>query len=162
MFAHAGFRPLWPVIFFVPWLLLGLAFLLQSMHRPAPAPRRTGGTLLRSRSRRLLEIGLWGLACVAAARLSLADSAPAEPRACATASRQEAGELADRLYQQGEYQHAGECYEVAGDLTHANGAFLKATGPKAKEARRDLKAQADAAKTLFASVGASFRRHQAH
>lgn len=28
--AHLGFRPLWPVIVFVPFFLLGLALLLQS------------------------------------------------------------------------------------------------------------------------------------
>jgi hypothetical protein len=32
-FAHLGFRPLWPVIFFAPWFFLGLAFLLRSMHK---------------------------------------------------------------------------------------------------------------------------------
>lgn len=34
MFLHPGFRPLWPVIFFLPWLLLGAAYLLQwVLHR---------------------------------------------------------------------------------------------------------------------------------
>jgi hypothetical protein len=31
MFEHEGFRPLWPVIFFLPWLLVGAAYLLESM-----------------------------------------------------------------------------------------------------------------------------------
>ena len=30
LFVHAGLRPLWPVILFVPWFLMGLAFLVQS------------------------------------------------------------------------------------------------------------------------------------
>lgn len=47
MFAHAaGFRPLWPVILFLPWLLVGIAWLLRSLlpgrkqillHVPRPA-----------------------------------------------------------------------------------------------------------------------------
>src|SRR6266481_9203748 len=38
MFATAGFRPLWPVIFFLPWLILGIAYLLESVrHRRARA-----------------------------------------------------------------------------------------------------------------------------
>ena len=32
MFAHAaGFRPLWPVILFLPWLLVGAAWLVRSL-----------------------------------------------------------------------------------------------------------------------------------
>lgn len=32
MFTHAaGFRPLWPVILFLPWLLVGTAWLLRSL-----------------------------------------------------------------------------------------------------------------------------------
>jgi len=38
MFATAGFRPLWPVILFVPWLILGIAYLVESVrHRRAKA-----------------------------------------------------------------------------------------------------------------------------
>ena len=33
MLATAGFRPLWPVIFFLPWLILGIAYLLESVRR---------------------------------------------------------------------------------------------------------------------------------
>jgi hypothetical protein len=44
MFVHVGFKPLWPVIFFLPWLLLGIAFLIESvLHRtetPRPARAR--------------------------------------------------------------------------------------------------------------------------
>jgi hypothetical protein len=158
-FAHTGFRPLWPVIFFLPLLALGVAFLLQAMHRPATPAKRAAAALLRPRGRRLLEIGVCGLACLAAARVVFADPAAEQPRACATASREEAGALAVQLYQKGDYQRAGECYQAAGDLRHADAAFLKATGPKAEETGRDLKAQADTAKSLFASVGAAFRRH---
>jgi hypothetical protein len=31
MFGHAAFRPLWPVIFFLPLVLVGLAFLVESL-----------------------------------------------------------------------------------------------------------------------------------
>lgn len=31
MFEHAALRPLWPVIFFLPLVLVGLAFLVESM-----------------------------------------------------------------------------------------------------------------------------------
>ena len=32
MFVHAaGFRPLWPVILFLPWLLVGIAWLVRSL-----------------------------------------------------------------------------------------------------------------------------------
>jgi hypothetical protein len=35
MLAHAGLRPLWPVMLFAPWLVLGLACVLQAV-RKAP------------------------------------------------------------------------------------------------------------------------------
>lgn len=152
-FAHEGLRPLWPVTFFLPLFLVGSALLLQAM-RP-----RTAGMHLHFRGRRLLAIGLCVLACLAAARVVLADPAPSGPRACATASRQDANALAETFYQKGDYQHAGECYEAAGDKGHADLAFVKAAGPKAEEAGRSLKSQADTAKVLFASVGKAFRGH---
>jgi hypothetical protein len=31
MFEHVGFKPLWPVVFFLPWLLLGLALMVESV-----------------------------------------------------------------------------------------------------------------------------------
>ena len=34
MLAHVGLRPLWPVLLFAPWALVGLACLMQSMRRP--------------------------------------------------------------------------------------------------------------------------------
>jgi hypothetical protein len=38
MFATAGFRPLWPVVFFLPFLILGIAYLVESVrHRRARA-----------------------------------------------------------------------------------------------------------------------------
>jgi hypothetical protein len=36
MFMHLGSRPLWPVIVFLPWFLLGLAYLLESLLQRRP------------------------------------------------------------------------------------------------------------------------------
>ena len=102
-------------------------------------------------------IGVWGLAAVAAVRLAFADPVTEAPRVCEAASAQQAGILADRLFEKGEYQHAGACYQAAGDLVHANLAFLKAAGPAGEDTARALKAQRDAAKSLFASVQHAFR-----
>ena len=50
MFATAGFRPLWPVIFFLPWLILGIAYLLESVrHRRARAARVVHGKVMSLR-----------------------------------------------------------------------------------------------------------------
>ncbi len=40
MFMHAGPRPLWPIIVFLPWFLLGFAYLLESVlqRRPGSTP----------------------------------------------------------------------------------------------------------------------------
>jgi hypothetical protein len=69
----------------------------------------------------------------------------------------EAGTLADKLFEKGEYQHAGACYQAAGDMVHANLAFLKAVGPDSEDTARALKTQRDAAKSLFGKVEDAFR-----
>jgi hypothetical protein len=33
MFEHVGMKPLWPVIFFLPWVSLGFAYLLASLRQ---------------------------------------------------------------------------------------------------------------------------------
>jgi len=100
---------------------------------------------------------LWGLASIAAAQLALADPAPQAQLACQAASPQQAGLRAEELFQRGEYQEAGACYQAAGDMVHANLAFLRAAGPRSEDSARTLKAQGDAAKLLFARVGNAFR-----
>jgi len=100
---------------------------------------------------------LWALVGVAAARVALADPAPQAQPACPVASAQEARTLADELLERGEFRQAGACYQAAGDLVHANLAFLKAAGPESESTARDLKAQQEAAKSLFARVGSAFR-----
>jgi hypothetical protein len=102
-------------------------------------------------------IRLWVLAGVAAAQLALADPAPSGPPTCPVARAQDAGTLADKLFDRREYQQAGACYQAAGDMVHANLAFLKAAGPRSEDTARDLKAQQEAAKSLFARVGNAFR-----
>jgi len=96
------------------------------------------------------------MASIALAQAAFADPAPQTQAACQAASPQEAGVLADQLFQRGQYQQAGECYQAAGDKVHANLAFLKAAGPRGEDSARTLKAQGDAAKSLFARVGNAF------
>lgn len=54
MFVHAAFRPLWPVIFFLPLFFVGVAYLLEAvLHlRSWIGPMRTQ-RLLATSSRRL-------------------------------------------------------------------------------------------------------------
>jgi hypothetical protein len=112
---------------------------------------------LLPRGYRLRGLPVWGLACVAAAHLAIADPATGTPSACEVSSPREAGTLADKLFEKGEYQHAGACYQAAGDMVHANLAFLKAAGPDSEDTARALKAQRDAAKSLFGKVEDAFR-----
>lgn len=100
----------------------------------------------------------WPVALLAAARVALADPAVEGPgAACPAATSQEASALAARLYEQGDYQRAGECYRAAGDLAHANLAFLKAAGPTTEDTARGLRADRDAAKALFSGVARAFK-----
>lgn len=101
---------------------------------------------------------------LAAAALAFAHVAGADPvagaqRVCEAASAREAAVLADKLFEKGDYQHAAACYEAAGDMTHANLAYLKASGPQGEDTARALKAQGDAAKALFASVGHAIHKN---
>jgi hypothetical protein len=99
-----------------------------------------------------------GWACLAATRLVLADPAanPASP--CESTSPQAAKSLADLLYERGEYQRAGACYQAAGDPSRAQQAFLKAVGPNSEATARAFKEQQDAAKSLATKLQQAFRR----
>ena len=88
--------------------------------------------------------------------MALADPALQPELICPVAGSQEAEGLADKLFERGEYQQAGTCYQAAGDMVHANLAFLKAAGPRSEDSARTLKAQQEAAKSLFARVGNAF------
>jgi hypothetical protein len=163
MFVHTEFRPPWADVFILPWLLLGLAYLVGSVlyrRYAADASRRfhrktegAGGLDLRRRHRGTRILG-WAL--LAATRLVLGDPAH-ESLACEAASPQEARSLADVLYERGEYQRAGECYQAAGDASHAQLAFLKAVGPNSEATARAFRQQQDAAKSLLSKVQQAFR-----
>ncbi len=104
-------------------------------------------------SQLLRRVRFAGLAGVALAQVAFAGPAAEPLRVCEAASPHEAAVLADELFERAEYQHAGACYQLAGDMAHANLAYLKASGPQGEDTARALKAQGDAAKALFASVG---------
>jgi hypothetical protein len=151
MLSQAGLRPGWPVIGLVRWTFLGLASPFWAVRKsPISAARGRGAYLIR----------LWGLACIAAAYVATANPATETPRGCEVSSPQAARTLADKLFEKGEYQRAGACYQAAGDMVHANLAFLKAVGPDSEDSARAVKAQADSAKSLFATVEHAFRSSQ--
>lgn len=110
---------------------------------------------LRRRSGRTRTLG-WAL--LAATRLVVADPARDESHACEVASPpQEARSQADVLYDRGEYQRAGECYQAAGDASRAQLAFLKAVGPNSDATARAFRQQQRAAKSLLTKVQQAFR-----
>lgn len=147
MFIHTALRPLWPVIGLIPWVTVGVWYLLQAVRQKVQTSSRTRG---------LHVSALFGVALLAAARIVSADT-PVEPsRSCEAATVDEAHSLADRLYASEDYQRAGQCYQAAGDLTRANLAFLKAAGPASEDTARKLKVQRDVARALFTSVAQSF------
>ena len=106
--------------------------------------------------RKFRGVRVWALAFFAAVRVASADPALDPPRTCQAANSQEAEALAEALFNKGEYQRAGVCYQAAGDMVHANLAFLEAAGPASEDTARGLKSQRDAAKSLFASVEHAF------
>ena len=83
----------------------------------------------------------------------------ADPARCpeSVSSPEQARHLADVLFDQGAYQHAGECYEAAGDHAQANKAFLKAVGPQSAVAARAASEQRDQAKALLRQVKRALR-----
>ena len=122
----------------------------------APRAVRTQSSGVLSAFGSTLKIAL-GLLCLLYMDLTLADSAPTGTSRCAVTSPQQAKSLADVLYEQGEYERAGECYEAAGDASRAQLAYLKAAGPNSKSAVRGLRDERDAAKALFTQVQQAFR-----
>ena len=111
-----------------------------------------------NRSRRsLASIVTLGLLFTAIAPVGRADPAPAGTPSCAAATAEQAKLLADRLYRQGQYQRAGECYQAAGDLADANEAFVKAVPANSDATAKDVQHQAQIAKTLFTGVQQAFR-----
>lgn len=115
------------------------------------------GSLQRAR-RLCLSTRIVALAALLAARLVLADSAPASSGSCLLATPRDAESLADMLFEQREYQRAGECYETAGNSSRAQLAYLRALGPNSETAARGLKEERDAAKALVTRVALAFHR----
>jgi hypothetical protein len=160
MFAHTGFRPLWPVIFFLPWFLLGAGYLVQSFARRAVQGmpgRASGAVRAYRRSWRLGGLTIVALLALAAAHHAFADSSAAGAGRCAATTPEAAQSLADLLYDKGDYQRAGECYDAAGDSLRAQRAFLRAVRPNTEAAARGVREDSDNAKALFSRLGQAFR-----
>jgi hypothetical protein len=156
MFVHAGFRSLWPVIFFLPWVLLSGAYLLAwVLNRRVPS-RRSRVQVTGSVAKGLSIMGLSLL--LAATPLALAEPAPEERQGCPV-SAEEAHSLADGLFEQGSYQAAGACYLAAGDYDRANRAFVKAVGPVSAATAHQLSDQGTHAKTMLHNLQLAFSSH---
>ena len=168
MFVHAGFRAFWPAIFFLPWFSVGIAYLLQGLlHRRSRSlalslKKRSADTRHDSDSRfiyanlgllRIVGLGL----LVTAAPLALADATPAGHAGCPAASEEQSRNLGAVLFEQGDYQRAGECYQAAGEYALANQAFLRAVEPESAATARQLSDQRDQAKTMLHKVQQAFR-----
>ena len=76
--------------------------------------------------------------------------------ACKDETPEHARGLADKAWQDGAYQRAGECYVVAGEHALANEAFVKASAQSSETTSRrlasnlnDVKAQARQMKQAF-------------
>jgi hypothetical protein len=96
------------------------------------------------------------LCLLAIAPVAIADTMPASPT-CEAATPQEAKLRAAVLYEKGQFQQAGECYEAAGDQLRAQRSFLKAVGPNAEASARGLREERDTAKALLTQVQQAFR-----
>jgi hypothetical protein len=164
MFPHHGVRALWPVIFFLPWLLLGGAYLSEwALHRLSrPISLASIGARYRmaipAGSLRIVGLGLLiglGLFLITAST-ALADPVPEAHAPCA-ATPEEARRVGDSLYEQGAYQSAGECYQAAGEYGLANRAFVKAVGPQSTVTAGQLSEQRDRAKMMLRKVELAFR-----
>jgi hypothetical protein len=102
-----------------------------------------------------LSIGALILLLVSAP-LAHADPAVEAHQRCGVSTQEQARRLGDLLFDQGAYQHAGECYEAAGEYSRADQAFLKAVGPASAATARQLSDQRDQAKALFGKVERAF------
>jgi hypothetical protein len=165
MSLHHGFRALWPVIFFLPWLLLGSAYLggwaLHRLSSPARLPSIGTRSAVAFPAGRLRIVGVGvlvglGLLLITAS-VALADPVPEAHAPCPVTAREEARRLGDSLFEQGAYQSAGECYQAAGEYGLANRAFVKAVGPQSEVTASQLSEQRDQAKTMLRKVQLAFQ-----
>jgi len=65
--------------------------------------------------------------------------------------------MADSLFERGDYQSAGVCYQAAGENALANRAFMKALEPRSELTARQLSEQRDQANRLLRKVQLAFR-----
>jgi hypothetical protein len=167
MLTHHGFRALWPIVLFLPWLLLGGAYLSGGVLRRL-APIKFASIDARYRmaslagSLRIVGLGLLiglGLLLITAS-VALADPVPEAHAACPVAAQEEARRLGDSLFEQGSFQSAGECYQAAGEYGLANQAFVKAVGPQSAVTASQLSEQRDQAKTMLRKIQLAF--HSEH
>jgi hypothetical protein len=168
MSAHHGFRALWPIIFFLPFLLLGSAYLSEWAFHRLSRPIWMASIGARYRTAfpegrlRIVGLGLLiglGLLLISAS-VALADPAPEAHASCSVTAKEEARRLGDSLYEQGAYQSAGECYQAAGEFGLANRAFVRAVGPQSAATASQLSGQRDQAKMMVRKIELSF--HTGH
>jgi hypothetical protein len=95
--------------------------------------------------------GLLGLTLLVVARAVAADPCPA-------ADPKDALQLADRLFDQGSYRLAGECYRYSGRYDRANRAFAAAARVSAISGSRELSQDAEQAKAQWQHARDSLRR----
>ena len=162
MFAHSEFRPLWPVVFFLPWLLVGMAYSVEALliqrRSRGLLMRRAASTPLRPHARRSgAGLMVLGLVCLAAIHVARADPATGAAPACEASGPRAARQLAEQLYEGGEYRLAGACYDLAGDPVRAQRAYLKAAGPSSEATARRFKEQGNSASAVFSQVQRAFR-----
>jgi len=159
MFAHSGYRPLWPLIFFLPWLFLGSAYLGGwVLHRRS---RSVGLSSVRPRHRTALVAGILFIIAfcflLIVAPSALADPVREDYAACPVTTEAQVRNMADSLFERGDYQSAGVCYQAAGENALANRAFMKALEPRSELTARQLSEQRDQANRLLRKVQLAFR-----
>ena len=162
MLSHPGPRALWPVIFFLPWFLLGSAYLGEwALRRGARvlSVASTGSHYRLGFSPARLRVIALGLLLITAP-LALADSVAEVQAPCPVTTHEEARALGDVLFEQGAFQSAGECYQAAGEFALANRAYVRAVEPRSAVTAHQLSDQRDQAKSMLRKVEFAF--HAGH
>jgi hypothetical protein len=119
-----------------------------------------------------VQLSVW-LACLSAVGIALADPKADAPAAaletivvvrgpeaalnCNEATPARARWLADKAWQDGAYQRAGECYLVAGEHGMADQAFIKASAQNRVDTSRKLAANLNDVKAQARQMKEAFR-----
>ncbi len=85
-------------------------------------------------------------------RLALASGWQQQQLVCTDVTSQQAHATGDLLYQQGDYQHAAECYLRAGEPARADGAFLKAARPAGADTAHQFAQNGEDAKAQWRKI----------